>query len=71
MKFWSLQKKDIIEYTLANGFYQPDFRKSDYLQLLPNIWPTYNLVLTSFNVVNGIDLPGLVFGFLYSSGHSL
>ena len=71
MKFWTLQKKAVIESALANGIYQPDFRKSSYLQLLPNLWPTYNLVLTSFNVVNGTDLPGLIFGFLYSGDRSV
>lgn len=32
MKYWTIQKKEIIEIANNEGIFQPDFRKSDYLQ---------------------------------------
>jgi len=64
MKFWTVQKRNVIEFVMKNGDYQPDFSKSDYLQIQPNLKDLYNMVLESFNEVNGINLPGVIFSFM-------
>ncbi len=66
MKFWTLQTKRVIEEALNSGVYQPDFAKSTYLQEIPEFEPLYDLILDSYNQVNGDNRPGLIFSFLYS-----
>lgn len=66
MKFWTVQKKEIIEMVKKNGSFQPDFSKSDYLQLDPNLKDLYYMVLDAFNKKNNMNLPGLIYAFMWS-----
>ena len=61
MKIWTIQNGAVVETLLRDGFYQPDFSKSSYLAAIPKLEPLYDMLLSSFNRVNGCDLPGLVF----------
>lgn len=66
MKFWTVQKKEIIDTVNQDGIYQPDFSKSDYLQIIPSLKNLYYIVLKAFNHVNDMQLPGLVYAFFRS-----
>lgn len=64
MKYWTIQKKEIIKIVNEEGVFQPDFRKSDYLQryskpLYLELEKLYDMVLTAFNKINGTNLPKL------------
>lgn len=71
MKFWSVQKKEIIDLIKEKGVFSPDFAKSDYLKLKPNLKDLYDFVLKSFNNINNLDLRGTVFAFLQSDSKSV
>ncbi len=71
MKFWTLQRREVVATVLKNGIYQPVFQKSTYLQAMPHLAPLYDLVLDSFNSVNGATLPGLIFAFLYGDNQNV
>ncbi len=66
MKFWTVQKKEVIGIINKEGVYKPDFRKSDYLQIIPDLKDLYNIVLEAFNQVNNMRLDGLIYAFLKS-----
>lgn len=61
MKYWSLQRKNIYNSVLAQGIYQPDFSKSEYLSYNRNLSSLYDFILQSYNNINETDLPGLIF----------
>jgi hypothetical protein len=63
MKFWTLQKRDILEKVLNDGCYQPDFSQSSYVKRIKHLDMLYDLVLDSFNRNNHTNLPGLLFAF--------
>lgn len=66
MKFWTIQKKEVIAIINKEGIYNPDFKKSDYLQMLPALEDLYNIVLEAFNRVNATKVQGLIYAFLRS-----
>ena len=68
MKFWSVQTKNVMEIIQEEGRYQPDFQKSNYLKKLPHMEELYHFILKSFNRNNGMNLPGVLFGFAGSTG---
>lgn len=73
MKYWTVQKREIIEIAKKEGVFQPDFRKSDYLQryskpLYLEVEKLYDMVLTAFNKINGTNLPGVIFAFMRGDG---
>lgn len=71
MKFWTVQKKEIIDLVKKNGIFYSDFVKSDYLKLNPNLEYLYNLVLESFNKINEMNLTGIIFAFSQSDSQSV
>lgn len=71
MKFWTVQKKEMINLAKENGIFQPDFNKSDYVKLISDLKGLYNLILDSFNRINNTSLSGLVFAFSQSDGSSI
>lgn len=64
VRFWTVQKLDVITALLQYGTYQPSFEYSDYAAIIPGLPELYDFLLNSYNHVNGTDLPGLVFAFL-------
>ena len=70
MKFWTVQKRSIVEHIMENGIYQPIFELSDY-QAGDDLQELYGLFLQFFNQVNHSDLPGLIFAFLQSDGQQI
>lgn len=64
-------KKEIINLVKKEGVYYPDFVKSEYLSLNPNLKNLYDLVLESFNKINAINLTGVIFAFSQSDGQSV
>lgn len=68
MKFWTVQKKEVIEIVNKEGIYQPDFGKSEYLQIIPDLKDLYYTVLEAYNQINAMKLPGLIYAFLKSDG---
>lgn len=71
MKYWTIQKKAVVNAVLHDEMYQPDFTKSDYLQKIPNLQELYYFILESFNDINNVNLPGVIFGFVGSNNESL
>lgn len=71
MKFWTIQTKDVLEHVNNSGVFQPDFSESRYLKRNTNLKKLYDFVLKSFNTVNDMDLPGLVYAFAKSDGKSI
>ena len=57
-----------MEIIQEEGRYQPDFQKSNYLKKLPHMEELYHFILKSFNRNNGMNLPGVLFGFAGSTG---
>jgi hypothetical protein len=70
MRFWTVQKKEVINEVYKNGFFQPDFNLSDSIEKNPELSNLYNLVLNSFNNINGTNLPGLIFTFVKANKDS-
>lgn len=71
MKYWTVQTKNVLEILRKEGVYQPDFAKSRYLQRQAQLNVLYQLILESFNVLNGCNLPGLVFAFARTDGQQI
>lgn len=68
MKFWTVQSTKVVDEIFRLGLYLPDFAKSSYLKLNPNLTGLYRLVLDSFNYNNSCDYNGLIFSFMKYSG---
>lgn len=71
MKFWTVQKKEIINLVNKNGIFYSDFTKSNYLKLNPNLKDLYGLVLKSFNKINDLNLRGIIFAFSQSDSQAV
>lgn len=63
MKFWTVQKREMIDYVLNGEEYYPNFYHSDYLRETPDLSLLYYMVLNSFNMHNKGEYKGLVFSF--------
>lgn len=63
MKFWTVQKRAVLDKVLKTGYYQPNFEKSGYAQEIEHLDGLYGFVLQAFNKNNRSDLPGLIFAF--------
>ncbi len=68
MKYWTVQTKNVIDIVHEKGIFQPDFNISHYLNINANLKNLYYLVLKSFNTINDINLPGLIYAFAQSDG---
>ncbi len=64
IRFWTVQKLDVVTALLKYGSYQPAFNYSDYVEEDPDLSELYGLLLESYNRVNNTDYPGLIFTFL-------
>ena len=64
LRFWTIQKLDVVTALLQYKTYQPAFAYSDYVQEDPGLSELYGLLLDSYNRANNTDHPGLVFTFL-------
>lgn len=71
MKFWTVQTKEVLDIISRQGFFQPDFQRSRYLRLNPDLQELYDFILFSFNRNNGVQLPGIVFAFAQSDGRQI
>lgn len=71
MKFWTVQPKEVLDIIMKEDIYIADFKKSTYLQELPELMDLYSLFLESFNAHNDTNLPGLVFAFAQSNDSNL
>ena len=63
-RFWTVQKKEVLDIIESEGIYHPDFEKSGYLKLRPNMTKLYEFFLETYNSQNDDDCKGLVFCFL-------
>lgn len=63
MKLWTLQKREILDKVLSNGYFQPDFSRSTYAQNADGLEGLYALLLEAFNRNHQSNFPGLVFAF--------
>lgn len=73
MKLWTIQRKSIAEYVKTGNIFAPDFGKSRYLNMNPDLQTLYNFILKAFEK-NNDQLPpirGLAFTFLRSDGRSV
>lgn len=64
-KFWTIQSKSVVDMIVKDEFYQPDFRKSQYLKMMPQLNSLYYNVLENAireNIYPN-DCKGLVFAF--------
>ena len=66
MKIWTLQRKEVVDIIEKEGYYQPNFEKSDFIRDEPELKALYQLVLRGFNCNNNINSPGVIFGFMES-----
>ena len=64
LRYWTVQKRKVLDIIEKDGIYCPDFEKSDYLKLRPNLTELYNFFLKTYNYHNTADCKGLVFCFL-------
>lgn len=71
MKFWTIQTKDVVESIQEQGVYQPDFNNSRYLQINEKLNDLYFVILQSFNQINKINLPGVVYAFAKSDNYRI
>lgn len=60
MKYWTIQKKDIVNYEI----YQPNFGLSRFPKNNSKLAVVYDFLLKSYNKVNKTNLPGLIFSFV-------
>ena len=58
-----MQGKAVADALDTGGLYQPDITKSPYCFESEAFQRSYELVLESFNKINGTELPGIVFAF--------
>ena len=63
MKLWTVQKYTAVNEILKQGIYQPDFSRSWYASQGEMEDHFYKALLEMFYLLNGIQLPGLVFTF--------
>lgn len=71
MKFWTVQKTTVVDTVNKSGIFSPDFSKSDYVAMKPKLKNLYNVILLSFNKVNNVMLPGLIFSFMASDNKKI
>lgn len=71
MKVWTIQSSQVYDILSREGFYQPNFYQSTYLEQIPELTELYHFVLESFNQINQCSLPGLVFGFMKSDNSAI
>lgn len=71
MKYWTIQKKSVLNKIEKEGVYYPEFSKSDYIKENKNLAEIFNLVLGSFNSINHSNQSGLIFAFLYSDNKDI
>ena len=72
MIVWTAQSTDVLESLIRKRVYQADFKKSSYLRnYIPNNETLYRVTLSSFNRINGTDVPGLIYAFTFTNNHRI
>lgn len=71
MKFWTVQRKEVVDIVLEHDIYQPHFLHSEYPRAIADLDKLYDLVLNSFNSVNNSNLPGLIFSYSGTDGNTI
>ncbi|GAA7455589.1 hypothetical protein [Helicobacter pylori] len=68
MKFWTIQDRNILKIIENNRIYQPNFNKSRFLEKNKELTELYNFLLKSYNDLNSMSLPGLIYAFMKHDG---
>ena len=71
MKFWTVQKTAVVNTVNKFGGFSPDFSKSDYVAMNPDLKSLYDVILSSFNKVNNVMFSGLIFSFMESDNKKI
>ena len=71
MKFWTVQKITVADTVNKFGVFSPDFSKSDYVAMNPELKSLYDVILSSFNKVNNVMFAGLIFSFMTSDNKKI
>ena len=71
LKFWTVQRKSVVEKVLNEGVFIPDFMQSPLVKENPDLYVLYNFILKCFNKNNGTDATGLVFTFMKMINHDI
>ncbi|MGN0676257.1 MAG: hypothetical protein ACI4K5_00755 [Ruminococcus sp.] len=71
MKFWTVQKTAVVNTVNKFGGFSPDFNKSDYIEINPDLKSLYDVILSSFNQVNNVMFSGLIFSFMKSDDKNI
>lgn len=61
MKYWTIQKRGVLQVIRQEGVYYPDFKFSSYLQQIPTLAPLYAKLLEQYNRINELNCIGLIF----------
>jgi len=61
MKYWSVQKRSVIDKLSKKGGYFPNFELSDTIIKIPKINDLYDFMLDTFNRINLMECEGLIF----------
>lgn len=67
MKFWTVQKRAILEIINRDKIYYSDFTKSDILQKNQDLNELYSMSLEAFNILNQTNVTGLIFSLAGSN----
>ena len=68
MKFWTVQKRALVDQALKEGEYQPIFELSYYTRIMRGLDELYEIFRNAYRDVNGVEVPGLVFAFTKMEG---
>ena len=68
IKFWTVQKKSVMDEVEEKGIFYPDFSKSTFVSENKGLADLYQFLLTNYNRVNACDYNGLIFSFMRMHG---
>ncbi|MDU3176672.1 hypothetical protein [Anaerococcus sp.] len=68
IKLWTVQDKKVLDTIQRDGVYYPDFNKSYYKELIPELDQLYAFMLLCYNVNNDTRYSGLAYTFLGVDG---
>ena len=70
-KFWTVQHKKVLEIIKEKGVYKADLSSSRFVGENPALYGLYKYIIDSFNNVNGFDVDGVIFAFLYCDNNRI
>ena len=68
MKFWTVQRRELVDKALREGEYQPELELSYYVGIKEELGELYETIRNAFCNVNGVEVPGLVFAYTKMKG---